>query len=62
MIGMVTIGFHSPNLKRSIALAQLRDGSSLMGETVTLYTKEQVVSAKVCNPIFIDPEGGRMRS
>ncbi len=54
MIGMVTIGFHSPNLKRSIALAQLRDGRSRVGETVSLYTKEQVVSATVCEPIFID--------
>ena len=62
MIGMVTIGFHSPNLQRSIALAQLRDGRSRIGETVTLYTKEQVVSAEVCDPIFIDPEGERMRS
>ncbi|MDH3512714.1 MAG: sarcosine oxidase subunit alpha family protein [Gammaproteobacteria bacterium] len=62
MIGMVTIGFHSPNLKRSIALAQLRDGRSRVGETISLYTKEKVVSATVCEPIFIDPDGERMRS
>lgn len=62
MIGMVTIGFHSPNLKRSIALAQLRDGRSRIGETVTLYTKERTVTAQVCEPIFIDPDGERMRN
>ena len=62
MIGMVTIGFHSPNLKRSIALAQLANGHSRTNETVTLYTKEREVSAKVCNPVFIDPNGERMRS
>ena len=62
MIGMVTIGFHSPNLKRSIALAQLANGRSRTNETVTLYTKEREVSAKVCNPVFIDPNGVRMRS
>lgn len=62
MIGMVTIGFHSPNLKRSIALAQLRDGRSRMGETVTLFTKERTVTAEVCDPIFFDPAGERMRS
>ncbi len=61
MIGMVTIGFHSPNLKRSIALAQLANGRSRMGENVTVYTKEQAVSAVVCDPVFIDPDGARMR-
>lgn len=61
MIGMVTIGFHSPNLARSIALAQLSDGRSRIGETVTVYTKEQAVAATVCEPIFFDPEGVRMR-
>jgi sarcosine oxidase subunit alpha len=62
MIGMVTIGFHSPNLNRSIALAQLRDGRSRMGDTVTLFTKKRLATAQVCNPVFIDPDGERMRS
>jgi sarcosine oxidase subunit alpha len=61
MIGMVTIGFHSPNLKRSIALAQLSDGRSRLGETVTLFTKEKTALAKVCEPVFIDPDGLKMR-
>lgn len=58
---MVTIGFHSPNLKRSIALAQLSDGRSRLGETVTLFTKEKTALAKVCEPVFIDPDGLKMR-
>ncbi len=62
MIGMVTIGFFSPNLKRSIALAQLSEGRSRAGETVTLFTKARSEMAKVCDPIFIDPTGERMRS
>ena len=61
MIGMVTIGFNSPTLERSIALAQLADGRSRIGETVTIYTKERVVSAVVCEPVFVDPDGMRMR-
>ena len=61
MIGMVTIGFYSPNLERSIALAQLANGRSHIGENVTLYTKEREISAIVCNPVFIDPDGVRMR-
>ncbi|MDG2108190.1 MAG: 2Fe-2S iron-sulfur cluster-binding protein [Woeseiaceae bacterium] len=61
MIGMVTIGFHSPNIDRSIALAQLSGGRSRLGETVTLFTKEKQYFAKVCEPVFIDPAGLRMR-
>jgi sarcosine oxidase subunit alpha len=61
MIGMVTIGFNSPNLERSIALAQLADGRSRIGETVAIYTKERVVPALVCEPVFVDPDGERMR-
>ena len=63
MIGMVTIGFHSPNLKRSIALAQLSDGRSRLGETVTLFTKEKTALAKVCEPVFYRsgrPEDARL--
>jgi sarcosine oxidase subunit alpha len=62
MEGMVTIGFFSPNLNESIALAQLKNGRARMGEQVILYTKEQELRATVCDPIFIDPRGERMRS
>jgi sarcosine oxidase subunit alpha len=61
MIGMVTIGFNSPTLGRSIALAQLAGGRSRIGEVVAIYTKERVVSAVVCEPVFVDPDGMRMR-
>ncbi|MDG2289072.1 MAG: glycine cleavage T C-terminal barrel domain-containing protein, partial [Woeseiaceae bacterium] len=61
MIGMVTIGFNSPTLGHSIALAQLADGRSRIGEIVAIYTKERVVSAVVCEPVFVDPDGMRMR-
>ncbi|MEX2495629.1 MAG: sarcosine oxidase subunit alpha family protein [Woeseia sp.] len=61
-IGMVTIGFHSPALGYPIALAQLSDGRSRLGDTVTLYTGERTVSARVCEPVFLDPDGERMRS
>jgi sarcosine oxidase subunit alpha len=60
-VGMVTIGFFSPNLGRSIALAQLRDGRSRMGQSATIYTKAGVETATICEPVFIDPDGERMR-
>ncbi|MBT5219056.1 MAG: FAD-dependent oxidoreductase, partial [Woeseia sp.] len=61
MVGMVTIGFHSPNLQRSIALAQVQDGRSRIGDTINVYTKSRVVSAQICEPVFFDPDGERMR-
>ena len=59
---MVTIGFFSPNLGHSIALAQLHNGRSRMGETVAIFTKARIKTALVCEPVFIDPAGKRMRS
>jgi hypothetical protein len=32
-----------------------------LGETVTLFTKEKTALAKVCEPVFIDPDGLKMR-
>lgn len=58
---MVTIGFFSPNLGRSIALAQLRDGRSCLGQAATIFTKAGVETASICEPVFIDPDGERMR-
>ena len=60
-VGMVTIGFFSPNLGRSIALAQLRNGRSCFGQAATIFTKAGVETASICEPIFIDPDGVRMR-
>ena len=60
-VGMVTIGFFSPNLGRSIALAQLRDGRSCLGQAATIFTKAGVETASICEPVFIDPDGERMR-
>ena len=62
MIGMVTIGFFSPIFERSIALAQLSDGRSKIGQTVAIFMKEKIETADVCDPVFYDPDGARMRS
>jgi len=62
MIGHVTAGGYSPNLKRSIALAQLDEGRSRMGERVTISTVGRKEPAVVTRPVFIDPENQRMRS
>ena len=62
MIGHVTAGGYSPNLGHAIALAQLQNGRERTGNTVTISTVERTMTAKVTEPVFIDPTGGRMRS
>ena len=62
MIGHVTAGGYSPNLGHAIALAQLQNGRARKGNTVTVSTVERAVTARVTEPVFIDPDGDRMRS
>lgn len=62
MIGHVTAAGYSPNVGRSIALAQLEDGHTRIGEQVTISTVERKELAMVTRPIFIDTDGHRMRS
>ena len=62
MIGHVTAGGYSPNLGHAIALAQLKNGRDRIGGTVTISTVEGIMTAKVTEPVFIDPAGERMRS
>jgi len=61
--GHVTSAAFSPTLGHPIALALLRDGARRHGETVTLHdpVRGADVDAVVCEPVFVDPEGGRLR-
>ena len=61
MIGYVTSSYWSPNLNRSIALAMLKDGRRRMGDTVTLPLEHHTIKAKIVSPVFLDPEGARLR-
>jgi len=62
MIGHVTAATYSPNVERAIALALLRGGHQRKGETVTIAAGAREARARVTEPIFIDPDGERMRS
>lgn len=61
MIGYVTSSYWSPNLNRSIALAMLKDGRRRTGDTVTLPLEHRTIKARVVSPVFLDPEGARLR-
>ena len=62
-LGHVSSYAYSSELKRMVALALLRDGRSLRGQTVHVVSPIMGVSvaAKVTDPVMIDPEGERLR-
>jgi methylglutamate dehydrogenase subunit C len=61
--GYVTSVAYSPSVGSWIGLAMLRDGPNRFGEQVCAYDplRAGAVEVEVCNPIFVDPEGVRVR-
>ncbi|MCB2074541.1 MAG: sarcosine oxidase subunit alpha family protein [Novosphingobium sp.] len=61
--GHVTSAAWSPTLDHSIALALLSHGPDRLGERVVVHdpVRGGDVEAEVCSPVFVDPEGVRMR-
>jgi len=59
MIGHVTSSYWSPTLKRSIAMALIKDGSKRMGETISFSLDDKTVDAEIVDPVFYDKEGAR---
>ncbi|MFK7755009.1 MAG: sarcosine oxidase subunit alpha family protein [Sedimentitalea sp.] len=61
--GYVTSVAHSPTLGHKIALGFVKGGMARRGETLRLIDQMRGVSTLcvVCNPVFLDPEGGRVR-
>ena len=61
MLGQVTSSYFSPNCGRSIAMAMLKGGHGLLGQTVYFPMLDgTVLDATVVNPIFYDPKGARV--
>ncbi len=60
MIGHVTSSYHSPTMKRGIAMALIKNGRARMGDTVYLPLLDgPTVAAEVVKPVFYDPENAR---
>ena len=60
MIGHVTSSYWSAALGRSIAMALVKDGRERIGETLHVPMPGRTITAKVCEPMFYDPEGSRL--
>jgi sarcosine oxidase subunit alpha len=60
MLGHVTSSYYSAFLKRSIAMALVKNGRNRMGEKVELPLADgRVLRATIASPVFVDPEGVR---
>ena len=59
MIGHVTSSYFSANLGRSIALALVDGGRERHGESVMVPLERVVMSARITEPRFFDPDGTR---
>lgn len=62
MIGHVTSSYASPNVGRSIALALVADGRKRVGQTLHVTTPAGFTAARVCPPVFFDPDGARINA
>ncbi|HEX9789726.1 MAG TPA: sarcosine oxidase subunit alpha family protein [Kiloniellales bacterium] len=62
MIGHVSSSYRSPNLDRSIALALVKGGLSRKGDKIFAPLADgRVIPCTIANPVFLDPEGERLR-
>ena len=61
--GYVTSVAYSPTLERFIGLGFLKNGRARYGEVVRHVEalRDSEVLCEVCEPVFLDPEGGRLR-
>ena len=62
MLGQVTSSYYSPNLGHSIAMALLKGGHALKGETVwfPMIDGADPIKATVTDTVFYDPKGERL--
>ncbi len=60
MIGHVTSSYWSQVLGHSIAMALIEGGHERMGETLYVPMANETIAVDVCDPVFYDPDGGRL--
>jgi sarcosine oxidase subunit alpha len=60
MIGHVTSAYWSETLQRSIAMAVVEGGRARMGAELYVPMADGVHPVQVVEPVFYDPEGGRL--
>jgi sarcosine oxidase subunit alpha len=61
--GYVTSVCFSPDVGTMIGLGFVKNGPERMGERMVVrdHVRDLTVEVEVCSPVFVDPEGGRVR-
>jgi sarcosine oxidase subunit alpha len=61
--GNVSSVCFSPTLGTTLALARLQNGRERHGEVIRMvdHLRGVIAFCEVCDPVFFDPEGGRVR-
>ncbi|KIN73175.1 sarcosine oxidase subunit alpha family protein [Sulfitobacter guttiformis] len=61
--GYVTSVCFSPDVGTMIGLGFVKNGPERMGERVVVrdHMRDLTVEVEICSPLFVDPEGGRVR-
>jgi sarcosine oxidase, subunit alpha len=59
MLGHVTSSYRSPILDRTFALAMLKDGRAMRGDTVWAASGDDTIACEVTGPVVYDPEDNR---
>ena len=60
MLGHVTSSYFSPTLKKSIALAVLKEGKKLKGQKLLVPMIDKTIKVTVSDTIFLDKENERI--
>jgi len=58
-IGHVTSSYYGARIGHSFALALVKDGRARHGEPVWAPLPDRVIAARICPPVFYDPDGQR---
>jgi len=58
-IGQVTSSYYGARIGHSFALALVKDGRARYGEPVWASLPDRAIAARICPPVFYDPDGQR---
>ncbi|MCO6387779.1 sarcosine oxidase subunit alpha family protein [Aliihoeflea sp. 40Bstr573] len=60
--GYITSSCFSPHVGSSIGLALVRNGAARHGEEIVIWNglRGEITRGRLCAPVFVDPEGGRL--
>ena len=62
MLGHVTSSYFSPNLNKSIALAVVRGGKTMMGKKLFIPMEDRTINVTIVDSVFLDKENKRLNA